>query len=150
MWRHLLFSTALVAAATRGVSGQTATGDGVAALARGDYQHAAEILKPIAEDWRSNDPAAQFFMAGLYETGRGVDPDPLRACALFARASDKYDNPFGHPRRRGAVASEKAHLVGRLRKRYRELFRQEFAETVADAREVESELHDLVAALTRR
>ena len=40
--------------------------------------------------------------------------------------------------------------IHRLRKRYRELFRQEIAETVADAREVESELHYLVAALTRR
>jgi RNA polymerase sigma-70 factor (ECF subfamily) len=40
--------------------------------------------------------------------------------------------------------------VHRLRKRYRELFRQEIAETVVDAREVESELHYLVAALTRR
>ena len=34
--------------------------------------------------------------------------------------------------------------------RYRELFRQEIAETVADAAEVESELHYLVAALMRK
>lgn len=76
-------------------SGQTATGDGVVALARGDYQHAVEILKPLAEDWRSADTAAQFFMAGLYETGRGVPADPLRACALYMRASSNYDDPFG-------------------------------------------------------
>ena len=40
--------------------------------------------------------------------------------------------------------------IHRLRKRYRELFRQEIAETVSDAEEVESELRYLAAALTRR
>jgi TPR repeat protein len=77
------------------VSSQTGTADGVAALARGDYQRAAEILKPIAEDWRSDDTAAQFFMAGLYDTGRGVPADPLRACALYMRAMSNHDSLFG-------------------------------------------------------
>lgn len=40
--------------------------------------------------------------------------------------------------------------VHRLRKRYRELFRQEIADTVADPSEVESELRFLAAALTRK
>src|SRR5581483_789879 len=40
--------------------------------------------------------------------------------------------------------------IHRLRKRYRELFRQEIADTVADPREVESELRYLVAVLTRK
>jgi RNA polymerase sigma-70 factor (ECF subfamily) len=40
--------------------------------------------------------------------------------------------------------------IHRLRKRYRELFRQEIADTVADPREVESELRYLAAALTRK
>jgi RNA polymerase sigma-70 factor (ECF subfamily) len=40
--------------------------------------------------------------------------------------------------------------IHRLRKRYRELFRQEIAETVADPADVESELRFLAAALTRR
>ena len=78
-----------------GVAGQAGTADGVAALARGDYQRAVEILEPIAEDWRSDDPAAQFFMAGLYETGRGVPVDPLRACALYWRAGSNFENPYG-------------------------------------------------------
>jgi len=39
--------------------------------------------------------------------------------------------------------------VHRLRRRYRELFRQEIADTVADPSEVESELRYLAAALTR-
>jgi RNA polymerase sigma factor (sigma-70 family) len=38
--------------------------------------------------------------------------------------------------------------IHRLRKRYRELFRQEIADTVADPAEVESELRYLVAVLT--
>jgi RNA polymerase sigma factor (sigma-70 family) len=40
--------------------------------------------------------------------------------------------------------------IHRLRKRYRELFRQEIADTVADPTEVESELRHLAAVLTRK
>ncbi len=40
--------------------------------------------------------------------------------------------------------------IHRLRKRYRDLFRQEIAETVADPAEVESELKYLAAVLTRK
>jgi RNA polymerase sigma-70 factor (ECF subfamily) len=40
--------------------------------------------------------------------------------------------------------------IHRLRKRYRELFRQEIADTVADPAEVESELRYLAAALTTK
>jgi len=40
--------------------------------------------------------------------------------------------------------------IHRLRKRYRELFRQEIADTVANPDEVESELRFLAAALTRK
>ena len=40
--------------------------------------------------------------------------------------------------------------IHRLRKRYRELFRQEIADTVADPGEVESELRFLAAALTKK
>jgi hypothetical protein len=92
---RLLLMGAMIATIVTGAAGQTTTADGVAALARGDYQQAVEILKPIAEHWRSTDRAAQFLMAGLYEVGRGVPVDPLRACALYMRASSDYDNPFG-------------------------------------------------------
>ena len=81
--------------AVRSVGAQSSTADGVVVLARGDYLRAIEILKPIAEDWRSTDSAAQFFMAGLYEVGRGVPVDPLRACALYMRAANDHDRPFG-------------------------------------------------------
>ena len=72
---RLCLMAMLIGAAVRGVSAQTATADGVAALARGDYQRAVEILKPIAEDWNTEDTAAQFFMAGLYESGDGMPVD---------------------------------------------------------------------------
>jgi hypothetical protein len=85
-----------MAATVSVASAQTGTAEGVAALARGDYSRAAAILKPIAEDWRNEDPAAQLFVAGLYETGQGLALDPLRACALYARASVHVGNPFGH------------------------------------------------------
>jgi len=76
-------------------SGQIAVADGVAALARGDYQRAAEILGPVAAGRDPEAIAAQFFMAGLYETGRGVLMDDLRACALYARALGGLETPFG-------------------------------------------------------
>ena len=41
-------------------------------------------------------------------------------------------------------------VIHRLRRRYRELFRQEIADTVADPSEVESELRYLAAVLTRK
>jgi len=67
---------------------QTSTADGVDALVRGEYQRAAEILKPIAErSWGVGDDVATFFMATLYENGLGVQRDPVRACALYLRAS---------------------------------------------------------------
>ena len=40
--------------------------------------------------------------------------------------------------------------IHRLRRRYRDVFRQEIAETVVDPADVESELRYLAAALTRR
>ncbi len=92
---RVVVSLAIIIVCGAAGSGQSRTADGVAALARGDYQRAVEILRPIAEDWRSQDAAAQFFMAGLYSNGRGVPADPLRACALYALAGSKGETPFG-------------------------------------------------------
>lgn len=101
----LLLGLTMIAGIPNDLSGQTRTEDGVAALARGDYQRAVEILEPLAEDWRSRDTAAQFFMASLYDTGRGVPLDPLRACALYIRASSEYNDPFGRQATALAAAS---------------------------------------------
>lgn len=92
---RVVIALAIVAAVVAAATAQNRTADGVVAIARGDYQRAVQILGPIAEDWRSDDSAAQFFMAGLYEHGRGVPADQLRACALYARAASKLDTPFG-------------------------------------------------------
>jgi hypothetical protein len=96
MRARVILAAAVLAASVRSASAQApSVDDGVIALARGDYRRAVEILKPIAENWRSEDTAAEFFMAGLYDAGRGVAADPLRACALYARAANTHENPFG-------------------------------------------------------
>src|SRR5689334_10885988 len=63
------------------VAAQSSTADGVQALLRGDYEAAARILKPLAENGAQPDPIAQFFLASLYEAGRGVARNQLRACS---------------------------------------------------------------------
>jgi hypothetical protein len=67
---------------------QTDTDKGVDAFMRGDYPHAAGFLEPIAERITlPYDPIAGFFMAAMYDSGRGVAADPMRACALYERAA---------------------------------------------------------------
>ena len=83
--RRFLVALILVMAAI-GTNGQSRTSEGVSAILRGDYQQAAAILQPIAADPRLRDPAAAFFMATLYDSGRGVPLDPMRACALYQQA----------------------------------------------------------------
>jgi len=78
-------------AATAGA--QSTTEDGIRAMLRGDYKAAVAILRPLAEDTGRPDPAAQFFLAVLYETGHGVKADMARACGLFARSALR-EHPF--------------------------------------------------------
>jgi hypothetical protein len=68
---------------------QTTKSDAIEAFVQGDYQRAAEILKPITEDWLGGeiDPVSSFFMASLYMNGLGVPQDVVRACALYLRSS---------------------------------------------------------------
>lgn len=72
---------------------QSTTEDGIRAMLRGDYQAAARILRPLADDVVRPDPVARFFLAFLYDTGHGVQPDQLRACGLFLGAATR-PNPF--------------------------------------------------------
>jgi hypothetical protein len=44
---------------------QPGTAEGVDAFVRGDYQRAADILKPIAEHSPDRDHVAEFFLRGL-------------------------------------------------------------------------------------
>ena len=71
---------------------QTPTAAGVDAFLRGDYNTAAGILKPLAERTFERDYAAEFFMASMYESGRGVPVDLVRACALYLRSAS--GSPF--------------------------------------------------------
>jgi hypothetical protein len=64
---------------------------------------------------------------------------------------DQADAPYAAlARDMGTSEGALKVAIHRLRKRYRDLFRQEIAETVADPADVESELRHLAAALTRR
>jgi RNA polymerase sigma-70 factor (ECF subfamily) len=84
--------------------------------------------------------------AEFVEHGRLDHFDRLKGFLL-----DQADKPYA------ALALEMGTSEGalkvaihRLRRRYRDLFRQEIAETVADPADVESELRFLAAALTRK
>lgn len=94
MSARLVLATLVAAFVAASAHAQTTTADGVAALARGDAGRAAEILQPIAEDWTRVDVHAAFFLGTLYETGRGVPLDPLRACALYERATADQSGLF--------------------------------------------------------
>jgi hypothetical protein len=72
---------------------QTPREDGIRALMRGDYQAAARILRPLADNTAQSDPFAQFLMAILYDTGQGVERNLFRACGLFLDAA-KPANPL--------------------------------------------------------
>lgn len=72
---------------------QPTTEEGIRAMLRGEYQAAARILRPLAEDAVRPDPVARFFLAVLYDTGQGVQLDQARACGLFLGAATR-PNPF--------------------------------------------------------
>ena len=91
--RTYCFLTAFVLLACHNASAQTTTRDGVMAIVRGDYDAAARILRPLAEEASQPDPIAQFFMAMLYGSGQGADMDPIQACPLFLRSA-RSPNPF--------------------------------------------------------
>jgi hypothetical protein len=76
-----------------GAAAQTTTRDGVQALLRGDYQTAARILRPLAEDSAQPDPTAQFFLATMYDSGHGMAPSSFRACGMYLAAATPQ-NPF--------------------------------------------------------
>jgi hypothetical protein len=80
----LVFVSTLLATS---VAAQSTTEDGIRAVLRGDYQVAARILRPLADDSVKPDPVAQFFLATLYEKGQGVRLNITRACGLFLQSA---------------------------------------------------------------
>jgi TPR repeat protein len=77
---------AVLAAPSAGLA-QSTTADGVQALIRGEYEKAASILRPLAEESQEPEPLALFFMATLYHWGQGVVIDQNRACGFYLRAA---------------------------------------------------------------
>jgi Sel1 repeat len=65
----------------------TTTQDGVQAFLRADYEAAIRILTPFAEDAQNPDPIAQFFLAAMYDSGRGAARNPFRACGFYMSAA---------------------------------------------------------------
>lgn len=92
MGKCSLFAAALVLIPSL-ARAQTSREDGIRALLRGDYQAAARILGPLANNTPQPDPFAQFLMAILYDTGKGVERSMFRACGLFLDAA-KPANPL--------------------------------------------------------
>ena len=88
---------------------QSTTEDGIRAMLRGDYQAAARILRPLADDAVRPDPVARFFLAFLYHIGRGVHFDQARACGLFLGAGTR-PNPFME--QSSAIATVMQELMG--------------------------------------
>lgn len=73
----LLFGTAATAASLD---------DGVRAFRNGQFATAFHVLSPLA---RQGETEAQFFVAVMYDLGRGVTPDHERALRLYERAAEK-------------------------------------------------------------
>jgi hypothetical protein len=91
----ILLIAGVVVIVTTVAHAQTTTADGVEAFVRGDYQLAADILKPIAEKSLVPDHAATFLMGTMYENGLGVAADRTRACASYIQAADpRGSTPF--------------------------------------------------------
>jgi TPR repeat protein len=87
-------------------------GDALVAIGRDDHTGAANLLTPIAELDGRADPAAQFLLASLYDSGHGAPLDPLRACALYHRATRDEKTPFGREALRLMLAMARAHRNG--------------------------------------
>src|SRR4051812_48504941 len=94
MRTHIAIVATVVLLTRSAADAQTTTAAGVDAYLRGDFNTAAEILKPIAERTFDRDSSAEFFMASLYESGRGVPVDPVRACAFYLRSVSQGAGPF--------------------------------------------------------
>lgn len=61
---------------------------GYEAAQAGDYQRAMQLWKPLAQ---AGDPAAQYTLGWLYESGQGVAQDYTQAVYWYAKAADKGD-----------------------------------------------------------
>jgi hypothetical protein len=100
--RLVCLFTILVAPA----AAQSTTEDGIRAMLRGDYQAAARILRPLAEDAARPDPVARFFLAFLIE-----QRDNSECCGSNGEG-DRANHPDG-ARWRNAGISCTSHVARR-------------------------------------
>ena len=98
------------------------------------------LLVDAGTVWVDDVDRARQSLAALQDVGATWLEEPFVSGALDAYATLAREMNTSE----GALKV----AIHRLRKRYRELFRQEIADTVADPAEVESELRFLAAALT--
>jgi hypothetical protein len=78
---------ALLLLVSRAAGAQETRDDAIRVLLAGDYQRAARALQALADDPATPDPAAQFLLAILYDSGQGVPRNPMRACGLYRQAA---------------------------------------------------------------
>jgi len=101
-----------------------------------DRQWALTLLNRTVERLRAEFAAA----------GRPADFEALKGCLLAARGTMDYAALAAKLGASEGTARVAAH---RLRKRFRELYREEISQTLADGADVEDELRHLAAALAR-
>jgi RNA polymerase sigma-70 factor (ECF subfamily) len=82
--------------------------------------------------------------AEFIQTGRGPLFDQLKGCLTGDQPPGGYQE-LAH--RLGMTAGAVTVAVHRLRQRYREILREEIAQTVVDQSEIDGEIRDLFAAL---
>ena len=75
-------------------SAQSSRDEAIRKIVAGDYQGAAQLLRPLTEDPQKADPAALFLMAILYDFGQGVPRNVMAACGLYRQAA-AAGGPFG-------------------------------------------------------
>jgi len=84
--------------------------------------------------------------AEFQTAGRGADFDILKQCLMAERGAIDY---AGVAQQLGVNEGAARVAVHRLRKRFREIYREEISQTLADGADLEAELRHLAAALAR-
>jgi len=79
--------------------------------------------------------------------GKAGDYDALKNCLLAGRGAIDYAGVAGQL---GVSEGAARVAVHRLRKRFREIYRQEIAQTLAESADSDAELRHLAAALARQ
>ena len=82
-------SLLLLAAALPAVAGQLE--DGIAAYNAKNFDKAVELLQPLAD--KSNNPQAQEKIGRLYQRGKGLPKDAVKAAEWYRKAAEQGDAP---------------------------------------------------------